>query len=267
MRELFVRSISGLVYVIIILLPLSISKEGFVLLMGLLGCLTLFEFLKLIKIKNYLPYVILIAGLYVFNLLSSNEYVLRLLLILSCFVNLILLRDVFVTNKEALIYSRKYLVSIFYIIGGFIFLTQIPSIDNVYTPWILVGVFALIWANDSCAYLVGKNFGKTKLIERISPNKTIEGFVGGLLGSILASFIIFKLTNLLTLNMWITLAIIATVFGTIGDLVQSKFKRSAGVKDSGTIMPGHGGIYDRLDSILYLSPFAFAYLEFIRYVS
>ena len=128
-------------------------------------------------------------------------------------------------------------------------------------------MFVLIWANDSCAYLIGKNFGKRKLLERVSPKKTVEGFIGGLVGSILAGFLIFNYSQSLTLTIWFGMAIMVSVLGTFGDLIQSKFKRQAGVKDSGTIMPGHGGIYDRLDSIIYASPFIYAVLEIVDYVS
>jgi phosphatidate cytidylyltransferase len=163
--------------------------------------------------------------------------------------------------------KKKYIAVILYLISGFVFLTLIPFMDGEFTPKIIVSIFILIWCNDTFAYLIGKNFGKIKLLERISPKKTIEGFLGGLLGAIIASFIIFKYVEIYSLQVWITLACIASVFGTIGDLIQSKFKRQAGVKDSGVLMPGHGGLYDRLDSIIYASPFIFAFLEIVNYVS
>lgn len=142
-------------------------------------------------------------------------------------------------------------------------------------PEIIVAVFILIWSNDTFAFLIGKNFGKHKLLERISPKKTIEGFVGGLIGALFAGFIIFKVLQInyqfedqnYPLWVWITMAVIVAVFGTIGDLIQSKFKRQAGVKDSGIIMPGHGGLYDRLDSIIYASPFVYAFLLIVDNVS
>lgn len=124
----------------------------------------------------------------------------------------------------------------------------------------------LIWVNDSFAYLTGKNFGKHKLYSKISPKKTIEGFAGGFIAAIIGGVFIFYLSNSHSLAHWIVIAAIVSVFGTIGDLIQSKFKRQAGVKDSGKIMPGHGGIFDRLDSILYASPFVFLYLQIITYV-
>ena len=104
-------------------------------------------------------------------------------------------------------------------------------------------------------------------MERVSPKKTVVGFIGGLAGSILAGFIIFNYTQSLSLPLWFAMAVIVSVLGTFGDLIESKFKRQAGVKDSGNLMPGHGGIYDRLDSILYTSPFVYALLEIVDYVS
>ena len=154
-----------------------------------------------------------------------------------------------------------------YIIGGFIFLTRIAFSDEEFKPQIIVGVFALIWCNDTFAYIVGKSLGKNKLLERVSPKKTIEGFFGGLIAAIIAGLIIFNVLDLYTLGIWISLGVIASVFGTIGDLVQSNYKRQAGVKDSGNLMPGHGGLYDRLDSVIYASPFIYAFLQLITYVS
>ena len=95
----------------------------------------------------------------------------------------------------------------------------------------------------------------------------MEGFLGGVLFTILGSYVAFLFTGLLDLYSWLGLAVIMSVFGTLGDLIQSKFKRQAGVKDSGRLMPGHGGLFDRLDSIIFASPFVFAYLQLLTYVS
>jgi phosphatidate cytidylyltransferase len=126
----------------------------------------------------------------------------------------------------------------------------------------------LIWTNDTFAYLVGKNFGKNKLFPSVSPKKTIEGFMGGVVFTCIASVLLSKFYIESTiLYIWIIIAIIVSFFSTLGDLIQSKFKRVAGVKDSGNIMPGHGGILDRLDSIIFVVPFINLFYLILYYVS
>ncbi|GER59778.1 phosphatidate cytidylyltransferase [Patiriisocius marinus] len=267
MREVIVRTISGVLYILIVIFSMYTSREWFMALFFLLGILVLKEFLKLVHLTSYIAYVLLAAGLYFLSYNTFADQAVNIYLILSCFVCLFLFKDMLWTSKIPMFEKKKYITTIFYIISGFVFLTLIPFSNGTFMPEIIVAVFSLIWANDTMAYVIGKSFGKHKLLERISPKKTIEGFLGGLGGSLIAGFIIFKLTNIYNLPIWLCLALIASVFGTIGDLVQSKFKRQAGVKDSGNLMPGHGGLYDRLDSVVYASPFIFAFLEIVDYVS
>ena len=267
MKELIVRALSGALYISIILFAMFASYEWFLLLFFLLAIITINEFLKLIHLKSYATYIILAVLFYFLSYKVIDHNAVNLYIIITIFVNLFLLKDLLVVNKIPMFEKKKYIILIFYLIAGFIFLTLIPVAGGRFTPNIIVGVFAIIWANDTFAYLIGKNFGKRKLLERISPKKTIEGFIGGLAGGLSAGFLIFKYTQLFSLSIWIALSVIITFTGTIGDLIQSKFKRQAGVKDSGVIMPGHGGIYDRLDSVLYASPFVYAFLEIVSYVS
>lgn len=267
MKEVIVRTISGVLYIAIVIFSMFTSREWFMGLFFILALITLREFLKLIHLTSYLAYFLLAVALYTLSYAVFEVNAVNLLLILSCFVNLFLFKDLLWVSKIPMFEKKKYIAVFFYIISGFVFLTLIPMQNETFTPKIVIGIFILIWANDTFAYLIGKNFGKHKLLERISPKKTIEGFFGGLAGAILASFLIFKFLGYFNLYVWIALALICSTFGTIGDLIQSKFKRQAGVKDSGTLMPGHGGLYDRLDSIVYSSPFIYAFLEIIRYVS
>jgi phosphatidate cytidylyltransferase len=149
-------------------------------------------------------------------------------------------------------------------------MTKIPFGINGYNPKILISIFILIWTNDSFAYIVGKSIGRTKLFERISPKKTIEGFVGGVVFSVIASYLISKYYIQIAdgkMFIWIIIALIVGFFGTIGDLIESKFKRFAGVKDSGKIMPGHGGVLDRLDSVIFVAPIVFLFYQILNYVS
>lgn len=275
MKELIVRTLSGVLYISIVIISMFTSHEWFMGLFFVLSIITLSEFLKLVHLKSYLAFALLAGFLYFFSYSIFDNNAVTLLLILCCFVNLFLLKDVLWVSKIPMFEKKKYVAIILYLISGFVFLTLIPIYEGDFTPEIIGGVFLLIWFNDSFAYLIGKNFGKTKLLERISPKKTVEGFIGGLAGAILASFLIFKcleaykpeLTIEFRLIVWILMAVLASVFGTIGDLIQSKFKRQAGVKDSGILMPGRGGLYDRLDSIIFASPFIYAFLQIVYYVS
>lgn len=127
----------------------------------------------------------------------------------------------------------------------------------------MISILIIIWVNDSFAFLLGKNFGKRKLFVSVSPKKTQEGFIGGFAVALLSAYVISHFNNDFTLVNWLVIAFIVSVIGTIGDLVESKFKRQANIKDSGNIMPGHGGILDRLDSLLFVAPFVYLYINFI----
>ncbi len=131
------------------------------------------------------------------------------------------------------------------------------------SPNLIVGLLLLVWANDTFAYLVGSRIGKTPLLPRISPKKTWEGSLGGVVCTIGTGALLHFVFGELSLLQWMSLAGIVAVFGSFGDLVESMLKRSVGVKDSGRIMPGHGGLLDRFDAFLFVIPFAFAYLWWV----
>jgi phosphatidate cytidylyltransferase len=243
------------------------SHELFMALFLVLGLQTLREFKELIGLTSLIPYLLLPISLLLVSYYYPGNIILYIYLGCSLLVGILLAKDLRSTTNSLLLKKQKYIPTVFYIISGFVFLTLIPFSQDIFKPEIIVGVFVLIWCNDTFAYIIGKSLGKNKLLERVSPKKTIEGFFGGLLGAVIASFIIFTVLDLYTLAIWIALGVIISVSGTIGDLVQSNYKRQAGVKDSGNLMPGHGGLYDRLDSAIYASPFIYAFLQLITYVS
>lgn len=267
MREIVVRSISGILYVLVVVFSMYTSRELFMMLFLILGLQTLKEFKKLIHLKHFTPYLLLPISLLLISYYYPGDIILYTYLGISLLVSILLAKDVQSTKNNLLLKKQKYIPTMLYIISGFVFLTLIPFSKGVFKPEIIVGVFVLIWCNDTFAYIIGKSLGKNKLLERVSPKKTIEGFFGGILGAVIASFIIFNVLDIYTLTVWISLAVIISVCGSIGDLVQSNYKRQAGVKDSGNVMPGHGGLYDRLDSAIYASPFIYAFLQLITYVS
>ena len=164
------------------------------------------------------------------------------------------------TNISFTIFGAFYVAVPFGLLSYFVFE---PIFSGNYMPYILLGYFFLIWASDSGAYIVGSLIGKHKLFERISPKKTWEGFFGGAVFSILAAYIISLFVKEVDLVDWIIISILTVVFGTFGDLVESLLKRMVGTKDSGRILPGHGGVLDRFDSILISAPIVFMYLLYV----
>ncbi len=133
--------------------------------------------------------------------------------------------------------------------------------DGVYSYQLLLGCLFLLWASDTGAYFAGVRFGKTKLFERVSPKKSWEGSLGGAVAALVTAFILsFFFHDLLTWQ-WHVIAIIIVVAGTYGDLVESLFKRSMAIKDSGSSLPGHGGFLDRFDGLLLSAPFIATFLH------
>lgn len=128
-------------------------------------------------------------------------------------------------------------------------------------PWVLLFYIFIIWANDVCAYLVGMSIGRRPLFERLSPKKSWEGFFGGLAGAAAMGFVAAHVLGHAWWT-WVLLALVAAVTGVLGDLAESMFKRAAGVKDSGSLIPGHGGVLDRFDAVLLSAPFVFVYMHF-----
>lgn len=271
MTNLFKRGLSGLIFVAVLVYCILYSKIVFVSLFFVLMMLCLYEFKKMIKIQSIFPYMIGTL-LFVFgNILNIEDVpakiiykyvgVLLSLTIFSTFASILL------TKKEEVIsHLGKIFLSIIYIVVPFTLIVQIPFLnaDFNYVNTTILGVFILIWTNDTFAFFVGKNLGKHKLLERISPNKTVEGFFGGMVFTFVASYVLAQQFPTLSIIQWVVIAAIVSVFGVLGDLIESMFKRQAGVKDSSNLIPGHGGFLDRFDSVIFAAPFIFIYLQFVQ---
>ena len=268
MKELLIRAFSGVLYATLFILSLKyqLALIGLFLVFGLI-CLA--EFNKLIgqrDIWSYLIFILLYGGFcssFFMEPMEGFQEAAMILNVISVFVLLLLIKDLFSEKSLSRFITKRYINTTFYISSAFVFLILIPAADGGYDPIVLLGVFITTWINDSFAYLVGKSMGKQKLFPRISPKKTVEGFLGGLFFACIGSFFISKYTHSLEFKYWLIIAIIVSVFGTLGDLVESKFKRQAEVKDSGIIMPGHGGLLDRLDSVIFTAPFIYLFLKLI----
>ena len=271
MRETVTRLASGIVYVVLLILAISHSLNSFLFLFGAFLIIAVYEYCNLVKINKIAPVLIALISFTAYCYYKIKPPIEMALLVVTLIVCIKCLFFLFDEKIQKTTSFSKYLYLFGYIILPFIFITKIPiGEQNKYNPKIIISIFILIWTNDTFAYIVGKSIGKHKLLEKISPKKTIEGFIGGIIFTVLASYIIAKYyIQIKEVNtfIWIIIALIVSVFGTIGDLIESKFKRIAGVKDSGKIMPGHGGVLDRLDSIIFAAPIVYSFYQILYYVS
>ena len=268
MNETLKRALSGAVYVILLLGCISYSREGLAILFGAFLIIGVYEFCKMCGL-NYFISIPLAGGAYFYLWNKNSDLNLNTALTaIAIIISIKLLLYLFNHNKTHFKTYTRYFLLFGYIILPFILANYVAMGVKGYNPKILISIIILIWTNDTFAYLVGKNLGKNKLFPSVSPKKTIEGFIGGLIftvigGALLAHFYIMA-SNL---YIWIVIASIVSVFSTLGDLIESKLKRVAGIKDTGNIMPGHGGILDRLDSIIFVIPFINLFYLILYYVS
>ncbi|PQJ82454.1 phosphatidate cytidylyltransferase [Polaribacter glomeratus] len=263
MRHLLTRSLSGIIYVLIFISAILLSKESYIVLTTIFGFLCIWEFTKMVALKNYAAYIFYAFVLFLM-IQRQNSYATVLVLAVTIASSLFLMYQLFAKKQITFFNDRAKLgVTIRYVIFSICFLVLLPFYKGNFHPYLMISVLSIIWINDSFAFLVGKNFGTRKLFPSVSPKKTVEGFLGGLTFALLTAFLISKFNVDFSLLNWLIIGLIVSVVGTIGDLVESKFKRQAKIKDSGSIMPGHGGILDRLDSLLFAAPFVYLYINFI----
>ena len=267
MKELLVRTASGLVLVAVLLGCIFVSPWAYAAMLLFIVIIGTFEMARLQQMKQS-PYLLLgeicsvgaftCAALVALQVIPQQWLVLEILLVMLPFL-------------IALFSKTKDVKHVFAYIYGALFFLSLPAFLMLYFyredlfgslagSGLIILVFCLLWANDIFAYLTGKLLGKHKLFPRISPGKTIEGSIGGLVFTIIAMSVFAHYAEWLPIADGIGMAAIAVVFGTLGDLCESMLKRQAGVKDSGKLIPGHGGILDRFDSVMFSVPFIFVYL-------
>lgn len=169
------------------------------------------------------------------------------------------------TDKKPFTGVAYTYLGIFYVALPFSLLNlAVFSVDNTYHYEILIGCLLILWASDTGAYFAGTKFGKTKLFERVSPKKSWEGFLGGAFSAIAIAFVLSQYFRVLEDWKWLVIAGIIIIAGTYGDLIESLFKRSIEIKDSGNGLPGHGGFMDRFDGLLLSAPFITAFLKIFQ---
>ena len=270
MSNFWTRTFAGIVFLIVLIGSIVWCEYSFFVLFLFLSTIGTIEFYNVAHKGGLSPQkwigVIITVLMYSATYCSIKGYLNPHFLFL--FIPLLLF--VFIAelfrNKKYPIENIAYTVlGVFYVSVPFALLHFLvfDSITLNYNFHVILGVFIIIWSNDTGAYLAGLKFGRTKLFERISPKKTWEGSMGGFVFAMVAAFFISRNFIDITFYNWLVLAFIIVFTGSLGDLVESMLMRSVNIKDSGNIIPGHGGILDRFDSFLFSVPFVVAYLMLI----
>lgn len=271
MKKFITRSISGLVFASLIIGSIFLGPKIFALVFLAFLVVSLSEFVKISLFKdskiNLITYygsgvtIYLLIVLVLWKILPVSYLTFSLVVIFSLMIIQVLKKSRNPINNLGIIFiSYFYIVFPLGIING-LFYTDFTFETKVIYP--LLGIFGITWLNDTFAYIVGSLKGKTKLFEKVSPNKTWEGAIGGLIFGIAGAYIMYWIFPELDLIKWVGFAVITVVVGNFGDLFESLLKRSVNAKESGWIIPGHGGVLDRIDSILFAIPFVFIYIYFV----
>lgn len=250
------RIISGLIGLILLLTIVKIGgytlKIG-VLLITLIGIKEFINAFKNINVKVSKYIYIYAVVLFIFSIIGEYNMV-----NFSIVLNIITLLIIFVFNKNYNIQEISIsLLGSIYIPYSLI---HISYLDGNLAIWL---IFIIAWSTDTFAYFIGNLIGKRKLSPNLSPKKTLEGAIGGIIGSFLTTTLFVVYFNLDKIVLFMLLSIVCSVASQIGDLTASKIKRNIGIKDYGKIMPGHGGVLDRFDSILFISPIIFIFITYL----
>lgn len=277
------RAIAGIIFVGVLIGCILGGPISFSLLFALITALTIHEFGVIISkqpdVEINKP-ICMLAGVFLFfgfaylGVMPGQTEILIPYLFLIIYL---LVSELYLKKKNPLNNWAYAMMSQIYIALSFAMLNVLAyhSIGNEgelsnyqvqYNPILPLSIFIFTWINDTGAYCTGMLFGKHRLFERISPKKSWEGSIGGGVFSIIAAIVMAHYFPFMPISIWIGLALTVVIFGTLGDLTESLLKRTIGIKDSGNILPGHGGMLDRFDSTLMAVPAAVVYLYIISFI-
>lgn len=214
-------------------------------------------------ILGIMPFILLTV-LNMAELNKPENFIQVASLLFSPFVFTIFIYELYSNSKAPFVNIAFMVLGLFYIGIPFALVDFIAFEGETFYYKTVFGLLLLTWVNDSGAYLIGSKIGKTPLFPRVSPNKTWEGSIGGVITTMIFGAVLGLTFSEIAIENWMVLAVIVAIFGTLGDLVESMLKRSVGVKDSGSLLPGHGGVLDRFDGFIFVVPFAAAYILYIR---
>lgn len=273
MNELLKRGVSGALYVVVVVLAVYLGAKyelpylyGVLFLLFMAG--TMHEFYYLVRrhsenrpnwavglLAGALFYVGVFIAVYAPGMMSFRAWVLGAQFCATSLAVLLVVApalQIFSSHATPIQNWGTSCLGWLYIAVPFSMVSLLPILGDVYTTWqMLLFPIIMVWVNDTGAYVVGRLLGRHKLIERISPKKTIEGFAGGVVLTILAGFVMSYFVTWGSKTLWMSLGLVVALLAVLGDLIESQLKRSLAVKDSGRFLPGHGGFLDRFDSLLF----------------
>ncbi len=279
MKNFFPRLLSGILYAAVIFAGTTIHPYGLIALMIFFCSMALLEYIRITKLKDRLYTIATVAALIIIFYLFIKDFLEiyqanQVQSIYPFFINtmafagpvlfLFSIFIIFFSTKELLNDFGKATVGVTYVILPFALSLTLPSfaldLGENKMHYEVFFIFVLLWISDSFAYIFGSLFGKHPMAPKISKAKSWEGFAGGFIGTILAGFIIQNYIDLPLQGNWLVIGALVAISGPLGDLTESKLKRFFQVKDSGNLIPGHGGFLDRLDSYIFVVPIVYTYL-------
>ena len=268
MNNFVKRTLSGFIFITLVIASILLSRFTFVGVFAIICGWSVVEFHTLTNLQkdvNVNVWIALTGAVLLF--ICSFVYVSGILQytvysIYAIFIAFVIISELYRQKPNPLHNWAYFILGQAFIALPFSLLNFIIFIKD-FQPIILLAVFVTIWVNDTGAYLVGVTLGKHRLFERISPKKSWEGFFGGAIFALLSGYIFSIYYPEISLINWLFFSEIIVVFGTFGDLTESLMKRTIEVKDSGNIIPGHGGLLDRFDSMLLAAPAIYIFLNFL----
>lgn len=286
LKNFIVRTLSGAVMLAVVLGAILASEWSFIALMAVITLGGIWEFYNFAQKAGYQPMKLLglFGGMMIFAIAislfvlfatkdSTNDSLFAIIfgmviITLLLLIPLMFICELYRKSPTPIANIGSTLMGMLYVAFPLSLLILIPALlgNGVWNPWIVIFYIFIIWANDVFAYLFGITLGRHRLFERISPKKSWEGFFGGLLGAMAMGYVASLVLEANAMT-WIGLALVAAIAGVFGDLVESLFKRSVNLKDSGNFIPGHGGWLDRFDALIFSAPFAFVYVIFITFIA
>ena len=251
------RSFIALIYSSIFLVCLFYNSTTFSVLGVIITILVIREFSRICNLSIIKSLIGIVTYILLIYFLNNNNDLSYILLGISILTNIYLLFNLLMNKSFRFKKIPSFLLLLFHITLSLFFLFQLPILNNSYEPTYILFLLIIVWTSDSAGYFFGIKYGKRKLMKSISPKKTVEGLVASLFFSMIISLIFGYIINYKNLIEIVVIGFFVSVFGSAGDLIESKFKRQSGMKDSGNLLKSHGGIYDRLDSLIFTAPFIY----------